>query len=154
MRRDGFPISNDGVQWWYVDLVYGSETPILAGLSLTSLSFSNGVWSGLGEIDQPARDIVLRADDCANHKSDSAPFDVVFQISQVVVNTDQIRLTVYGVGGRRCRLEWSETLNPAVWTEVSTTANLAVSGVVDLSDSGVSLHRSGFYRVVMLVPAP
>ena len=78
---DGFPITPVVSSYVYlVDLKYitgaSANVPITPA---TAGPFTNGIWSGSITIQQPATNLVLRADDGAGHSGSSNPIDALLQ---------------------------------------------------------------------------
>jgi uncharacterized repeat protein (TIGR01451 family) len=75
---DTFPGSSDGVQWWFVDLLYTgvgyASAPIV--MPQTSGTFSNGTWSGELTVTQAVAGTRLEARQAGPIIGLSNPFDV------------------------------------------------------------------------------
>jgi hypothetical protein len=74
---DAFPTTNSSTKWPFVDLRCNVGTMAQIPVSPTTVTFTDGVWSGNVSIAQPALDLFLRTDAGAGHISNSSAFSVL-----------------------------------------------------------------------------
>jgi hypothetical protein len=74
---DIFPMQSGGAQWYYVDLLYGTDFNPVAVNPTATANLSNGAWSGNIAAMQAGTNLVLQASIDAAHFGTSNPFNVL-----------------------------------------------------------------------------
>ena len=74
-----------------------------------------------------------------------------FPLSGGVGNGDAFVISFPSQLGQTYRVERSDSLSPAAWSPVADNVR-ASNGLIQISDTGVSLQTQRFYRVVILAP--
>ncbi len=108
---------------WYVDdiVISGTSTPVTVSPA-SSRNFTNGIWSGLVNVQSPATNVVLRADDNSGHIGLSNPFTVLLQNDISLTLTDSP--DPVSIGGNLTYTITVANAGPATATGVRVTNTL------------------------------
>jgi uncharacterized repeat protein (TIGR01451 family) len=152
-QGDAFPVTEDTVRWWFVDLLYTAigrsraqfVTPLDVG------PFTNGVWSGSVSVTQSETEIELEASDNDAFPGASNPFDVSnsARLASVTFTNGEVRLRLRGAIGSTYRLERSDNLGNPNWQTLSQL-RIDAPGDVEVRDTPPPGNVSRFYRAVLL----
>jgi hypothetical protein len=115
MNELGGVVSNfDGT----VDLSATNDLPIQPQLPIT---FTNGLWSGLVTVSEPATNVVLQADDLNGHLGDSGAITIA-PLPMLGLSTYESYLLIYWPNSASTNfiLEASTTFSPPDWIPVTT----------------------------------
>jgi uncharacterized repeat protein (TIGR01451 family) len=127
---DEFPNIADTARWVFVDIRYRvGDLVSLPVNPMVSGNFTNGAWSGGVNVQLPATNVTLFADDGAGHSGYSLPFDVAPLAGQV---THYVWHTV--LSPRSKGEPFAVTITAKDYFE-NTASNF--TGTVELSGSGV-----------------
>jgi uncharacterized repeat protein (TIGR01451 family) len=149
---DTFPVTADGVRWWFVDLLYTAigrnRTQFIAPLEVGP--FTNGIWSGSVSVTQRETELQLEASDNGSFIGVSNPFDVSdsARITSLTIADGEVRLRFRGVMGSTYRLERSDSLGNPSWQTVSQL-RIESPGELEIRDATPS-SSSRFYRAVLV----
>jgi lysophospholipase L1-like esterase len=139
---DGFPLQEDGVHWYFVDLKYARDfvaVPINPGVTT---NFSGGTWSGNIAVLQAATNVLLEASANSGHSGTSTPFTVLGTPRLAISALSNSVVLSWPAAAADFHLEQGSTLSS--WTNVPVTPAIVGNRYVVTNPIGTSPN---YYRL-------